>query len=276
MLMFEACCVLVIAITLAVLARGQGLRRVLIDYGALAAAAWVGEETCVSLYRFYRYADGWHLHLLDVPILVPLIWPLVILSARQVVLALWKGRMQALLIGAAVAFDASLIEVLSVRAGMWSWAEPGHLSVPVIGILGWGYFAAAAAWMLDRPGLRARLALVVVAPAIAHATILATWWGLFRWTVRGDLGRASLIGMAFVSGAVTAAVLRARSKGRAMTMQAAFPRLAATCLFVVLFLSTAARDTALWIHLGCVAIPYLAAMSLRAGSSRASQGAISP
>ena len=267
--LFEACCMLVIAITLAALARAQGWRTTLADYAPLAAAAWVGEETCIGWYRYYRYAEGWHGHLLDVPVLVPLIWPLVILSARQVVRAMWPGRMEALLVGAAVAFDASLVEVLSVRAGMWSWAEPGHLSVPLIGILGWGYFAAAASWMLGAPGWRRRAAMLVVAPAITHAAILLSWWGLFRWTLRGELGSSSLIGLAFVSGGVTAAVLSARTKGHAMTLQTALPRLAATTLFVVMFLTTAARVTALWVHLGCVAVPYLAAMSLRARRSPA-------
>jgi hypothetical protein len=39
------------------------------------------------------------------------------------------------------------------------------------------------------------------------------------------------------------------------------PRLAATGLFLVLLLATALRDRALWIHLACVAVPYLASLS---------------
>jgi hypothetical protein len=260
LVVFELCCAAVIALTLAVLARRQGVRSLARDYGALAVAAWAGEQSCISAYHFYRYADGWHLRLLDVPVLVPLIWPLVILSARDVVHALWKSRAAPLLVGAAVVFDASLVEVLSVRAGLWSWAEPGHLGVPLIGMLGWGYFAAAAAWLLQSRSGWSRLALLLVAPLAAHAAIQVSWWGLFRWALRGELGSGSLVALAALSGALTAAVLLARARGRGMTLHTAMPRLAATLLFVVLFLLTAAGDAKLWIHLGCVAVPYLASM----------------
>ena len=258
---FELCCCLVIAVTLAMLARLHGARRVALDYVGLALAAWAGEQSCIAAYGFYRYADGWHVRIVDVPALVPLIWPLVILSARDVVGAMWRTRALPLLVGAAVVFDASLVEVLSVRAGLWSWAEPGHLGVPIIGMLGWGYFAAAAVWMLGSRRLSARLALPIAAPALTHAAIVASWWGALRWGLRGDLGTASLIGLCAVSGAVTTAVALARAKGRFVARQIWMPRLAATALFLVLLLLTAARDRALWLHLGCVAVPYLATMS---------------
>ncbi len=100
-----------------------------------------------------------------------------------------------LIVGAVVAFDASLVEVVAVRAGLWSWAEPGHLGVPLIGMLGWGYFAIGADAALGRGR---RLAAVVAAPAAAHALIQLTWWGAFRWGLRRDLGSASVAGMAVI------------------------------------------------------------------------------
>jgi hypothetical protein len=261
--LFEALSVVIVALALAAMARRRPWRELLADYGALAVAAWIGEETCVAIYGYYRYADGWHARIHHVPALVPLIWPLVILSARDVTRAVWPRamRMEPLIVGAIVAFDASLVEVVAVRAGLWSWAEPGHLSVPVIGILGWGYFAIGADVALARG---ARLALIAIAPLTAHAIILATWWIAFRWGLRRDLGLASVTAIAIVGALATIAVIAARRRGDAIPMGTAMPRMIAAGLFVALLLATAPMDGPLWIHAGSVAVPYLAATRFRA------------
>ena len=256
--LFEALCIAIIALALAAMARRRPARDVLADYAALAVAAWVGEETCVAIYHHYRYADGWHARLHHVPVLVPLIWPLVILSARDVARAVWPGaaRLQPLIVGAIVAFDASLVEVVAVRAGLWSWAEPGHLAVPIIGILGWGYFAIGADVALSRG---ARLALPAIAPLTAHAMILATWWIAFRWGLRRDLGAWSIAAIALTGALSTLAVVAARKRGGAIPMDIALPRMIAAALFVALLVATAPTDGPLWIHAASVAVPYLAA-----------------
>ncbi|MGZ5966950.1 MAG: carotenoid biosynthesis protein, partial [Polyangiales bacterium] len=257
---FEIACVVVVLLTLATMTRTRGAGSLLRDYAALAIAGFVGEETCIASYRFYAYANGWHLRLHHVPLLVPLIWPLVILSARAVVSELWPTlrRARPLAVAALVVFDASLVEVVAVRAGLWSWAEPGHLGVPLIGILGWGYFAAGTELALDRD--RPALA-VVLGPLAAHALIQLTWWGLFRWTLRGAFGDASTIGVALISLMALAVVLSARRQGRSIPFAVAAPRMIAASLFVALLMSTAGRDVSLWAHTLSVAIPYLAATS---------------
>ena len=259
--LFEGACVVVIALTLLTMGRARGVGRLLGDYASLAAAAWVGEDTCIELYRFYAYAPGWHLRLHHVPVLVPLIWPLVVLSARDVVGALWpawrgRGMARPLAVAALVAFDASLVEVVAVRAGLWSWAEAGHLGVPVIGILGWGYFALGADLALsrDRP-----LLAVALGPLAAHALIIASWWGLFRWALRGALGPASLAGVAALGLLAVAAVLLTRRRGAVIPLAIAGPRMIAAALFVALLVSSAPADAPLWVHAAAVAVPYLAA-----------------
>jgi len=259
---FEAACVAVIVVALAAMARRRPIRALLADYAALAAAGWLGEETCVALYRYYRYADGWHARIDHVPALVPLIWPLVILSARDVATSVWPEvtRWRPLLLGAIVAFDASLVEVVAVRAGLWSWAEPGHLGVPIIGMLGWGYFAVGAEAALGR---RSRLAVFAAAPLCAHALIQASWWGGLRWGLRRDLGTASLWGVAAVGAGALAAVVAARRRGRALPPSIAVPRMIAAGLFLALLVTTAPGEAALWAHTAAVAIPYLAATTFR-------------
>lgn len=269
--LFEVLCVAVIAITLLFAARRRPAREVLADYAALAVAGWAGEQTCILLYRFYAYAEGWHGRLGEVPVLVPLIWPLVILSAREVVAVLWPdaGRFRPLLVGLVVVADASMVEVLAVRARLWSWAEPGHLGVPLIGILGWGFFAMAADACLGlgarRSALGARAAAVVLAPLATHALLVVAWWGGLRWVLRGELGLASVAGAAALGALATLAALRARRGGRAMRLEVAGPRMIAASLFFALLVTTAPGEAPLWIHVAAVAVPYLAATDLSRG-----------
>jgi hypothetical protein len=259
---FEAACVVVVVVTLIAMARRTEPRALVTDYALLAIAGFLGEETCVAIYRFYAYAPPWDARLADVPVLVPLIWPLVILSARDVASALFpraNGLARAAIVGAIVAFDASLVEVVAVRAGLWSWAEPGHLGVPIIGILGWGYFAAGADAVLSRARGVARGLVIAIAPLTAHAVIQATWWGLFRWTVRGDLAGASSIGLVMLAAIIGATVMRAKRADGGIPLAVATPRLAAAALFFVLLVSVAPRDGMLWLHVACVAAPYMIA-----------------
>ncbi|MBK7396085.1 MAG: hypothetical protein IPJ34_07210 [Myxococcales bacterium] len=253
---FECCCVVVIVATLAAMARAR--RAVLGEYAVLAVAGWLGEQSCVAWYRFYAYAPGWHLRLGHVPVLVPLIWPLVILSARDVVRACFpEARWPAALVGLVVVFDASLVEVVAVRAGLWGWAEPGHLGVPILGVLGWGYFAFGAS-------LRPRgLLQLVFGLLVAHALILASWWGLFRWTLRGELGWSGFAPWALLSVVGAIAVVAARRRGHGLGLDVAGPRVLAAGLFVALLLTTAPRDPKLLLHTALVAVPYLLATSFR-------------
>lgn len=261
---FEALCAAVVALTLAVMARARGAARPLLsEYLALALAGFLGEESCIVLYRFYRYAPGWHLRAHHVPLLVPLIWPLVILSARDVTAALWPAHRRHLpwIAALAVTLDASLMEVIAVRAGLWSWAEGGHLSVPVIGILGWGYFAFGSALALDRKG--APWTVLLAGPLIAHALIVASWWALLKWTPRGTLTPYSWVFVALASLTITGLVLRARSLGNALPWSVSAPRMVAASLFFLLLIFTAPREPAMWAHTAAVALPYLAATRYR-------------
>ncbi len=262
---FQIASVVVVLATLATLSRRRPARVVLVEYGALAIAGFLGEETCIALYEHYAYAPGWHARVHLVPLLVPLIWPLVILSARDVVRGLLPRLgvvAQACAVGVAVAFDAALIEVLSVRAGFWRWAEPGILGVPVIGILGWGYFAFGASLALDRPaGPVARVALVLaLAPLAAHTAIVSSWWALFRWAGRGAWGTGGVVAHAALAAALCVCVLVARRRGAGIGPDVWRPRLAATALFVAVFAATAARSPEHWVVFAASAAPYVVAL----------------
>jgi hypothetical protein len=162
--------------------RAPGVRGLLTRLGWIAAAGWVGEDSVMRAYDFYKYSTSWHFFIDRTPLLIVLIWPVVIHSAWDLAGNLLKeNRRWVPLVGAALVLaDASLIEPIAVRAGLWSWSEPGLFAVPPIGILGWAFFAWAVMTFFDRVGP----AIVVVAPAVAHALLLATWWGGLRWVNR--------------------------------------------------------------------------------------------
>ncbi|GAB4211982.1 MAG: hypothetical protein OHK0013_34210 [Sandaracinaceae bacterium] len=260
---FEALCAIVVVATLVTMARAipSAAQRLRLagDYALLAAAGLVGEQTSITLYRHYAYAEGWHARVGDVPALVPLIWPLVILSARAVRQSLFphaRSWQRPLLTGLFVTADASLMEVLATRAGLWSWTEAGHLEVPLLGILAWGYFAGAADALLDRLDGLGRWLVVPGSVLVAHALICASWWYGLRWVLRGDLGLTSVAVVAALGALTTVKGLSLRRAGRLLPRAVVLPRLAATALFVVLFVSSAADAWQCWMHLVSIAVPY--------------------
>lgn len=264
---FELACVGVIALTLVIMSRRRPQRELLARYGELALAGYLGEQSSIALYRFYTYADGWHARLGDVPLLVPLIWPLVVLSAEEVAASMapaLSGARRAALVALIVVVDASMVEVIAVRAGLWSWAEAGHLGVPIIGILGWGCFAFGAS--VARGGALLRLVATLL---VMHALILATWWGLLRWTLRGELGSASAWAVLLIGLVLATLAAKARARGDGIPLSVAGPRLAAAALFFALLAIVAPRDAPLWLHSAAVALPYLVATRFSARSAGA-------
>ncbi len=261
-LVFEVACVAIIVLTLVWMARREPIGELVSNYVALAVAGWLSEESCMWLYRFYGYADVWSVYAHRMPLLVPLIWPLVILSGRAFVQALWPGNRwwSHALLGVVVAFDASLVEVVAVRAGLWSWSEPGHLGVPLIGMLGWGYFAVGASVALSFSKRWRPVAILVLAMAATHALILVSWWGLFRWFLRGDLGQASTFGVLVIGAIITVFVVRARRQNRSVSMAVAGPRMLAATLFLVLLVLSAGAEGPYWWHVLALTIPYVAAL----------------
>jgi len=262
---FEFACVVVIALTLFAMMRARrAIAEVLGEYAILAVAGWVGEQSCIEFYEHYAYSESWHLFIGHVPLLIPLIWPLVILSAREVARALGApARWQAVFAGAIVVFDAALVEVIAVGANLWSWAEPGHLGVPLIGILGWGFFATAAVALLDRPSWRVRLLAIAAAPLATHAALLATWWGLFRWVLRGTLQPASVVALCALSTLMVAGALALRRRGRSLELAVAVPRVIAAALFFALLAQPDVSTASLWICAAASALPYLTLTSYK-------------
>lgn len=164
--------------------RGPFLIRIVL----VSAASWIAEESCILLYEFYGYSSNWSLFLAHVPVLVIVIWPIIVHSAWDLASQILRPghRLVPLAAAAIVLTDASLIEPVGVRTGLWSWNQPGIFDVPPIGILGWAYFALLCILLFEagkrRNGTKRFNLLILVLPVIGtHLLLLITWWGAFRW-----------------------------------------------------------------------------------------------
>ena len=265
--LFQLLCLPVLLLVYALRIRlAANPRHAVKEIAILVVAGLIGEHSMIEAYEFYAYADGWWARVGHVPLLVPLIWPMVILSARDVARALWPdhaGWKRALQVGAIVVFDASVMEVIAVGAGFWTWAEPGYLRVPLLGMIGWGCFGAVATWYLQHARQWRFWLTPVVSIAAAHLMVLALWWALFRWTLRGDLGELAVLGFALFGLVYAHFVFRARDgdgRRRAMPSELVLARVPATAVFVALLVSMGFGSSSyLWIHLAVAALPYLLA-----------------
>ncbi len=273
-LAFQLACALVLGFAYARLFRGLSgpaeRRLALASILAIMVSAWAAEDTSIRRYEMYAYPDSWWPILDRVPLLVVLIWPLVVLTARQVAGGLFPGGTpirRALAVGAIVWSDASLIETVAVAAGLWRWAEGGYLGVPLIGLFGWAAYAFAAAWMLERfaGGMvgprpwRARILVPVLAVGLTHLQLVAAWWAFFRHALRSELPP----GLAWVVLAALAALtLGLRRRPTRIPAGAAIPRIAATSVFVVLLVLHVRRPENV-AHFAGVAIPYLGLLDWR-------------
>jgi hypothetical protein len=121
------------------------------------------------------------------PLMIALIWPSVIVSAHSLARYLCREPRHIPFVGALIVLsDASLIEPIAVKAGLWEWYEPGLFDIPPIGLLGWCFFAGVCLTVIESNRRSKRSAwwdalMLVVAPLGAHLLLLTTWWGGLRW-----------------------------------------------------------------------------------------------
>ncbi|MHB1844123.1 MAG: carotenoid biosynthesis protein [Deltaproteobacteria bacterium] len=213
--------------------RGEGgWGRRAAELAALGVGAFLGEELCLRGYRAYGYAPGWSLFIDRLPLAVALIWPVVVLSGRTVAATLFGrgSRVLPLATGLVVAFDASLVEPIATHLRLWHWNLPGPFAVPLIGPFGWGCYAAAAVFLLDRLPGAWLCALPVGAALLAHALILAGFWGGLRFVSAPVAPWLAVAGGLALCGAATLFALRRRRTAR-LSLRDALPRALAASLF---------------------------------------------
>lgn len=271
-------CAAIVAIYLAVRAQRDKTPAALFGrFVLLAVAGWIGEDTCIRAYGLYAYERDWWLFLDRVPLMIVVIWPVVIdsahLLARRVLGERAGPGAVALTAAAFVLADASLIEPVSVRAGLWRWTEPGLFAVPLIGIAGWAYFAGACVAVFEhnarrRPAFVADIALIPIAPLLTHALLLASWWSALRW-VKGTVPGWVAALAAWCALVPLAAIAWRRGTRRRVPAPDILVRLPGALFFFALLAMHGRNEHALVVYALSFAPPYLALVPWPTRAARA-------
>ncbi|MFT5433004.1 MAG: hypothetical protein ACI9OJ_003709 [Myxococcota bacterium] len=269
MIGMELTCVVIVALYVAVRVRfDQDPKAFLRRLGLLMVASWLGENSVIHAYHFYAYSSEWSLFIDQVPLMIVTIWPVVIHSAWDLSGYLLAGRSssiarRACIGGILVIADASLIEPISVTSGLWWWFQPGLFEVPVVGILGWSYFAALCMVVFEsnrrkQRGPLADLAVLIVPAIGTHVLLLASWWGLFRW-VNVPINPWPVVAIAWgLSLLLTARGLKVRVQ-TLIPLREMLVRVPAASFFFVLLAIYGRDNLALVAYALSFAPPYLAA-----------------
>jgi uncharacterized membrane protein len=165
--------------------RAFGGLRALAEIAALVAYGFGLEWTAIAVFGSHRYAEGWRVAPLGVPLAVASVWAALIVSslgiAGRLGVATPAGRAAAAaLLG--ITLDL-LMEPVAVRAGLWQWTVPGHwLGIPIGNYVGWAVIVGVYAFGAERWGgdddrlgdrVARRLALGIAAIASLMAIGLA-------------------------------------------------------------------------------------------------------
>jgi hypothetical protein len=250
----ELTCLAIVTLYIAARGRLDGWSSWPLEFATTAVAAWACEQSCISGYGFYHYNSvEWTVTIGHVPLAVALIWPVVILSARQVAASMFDK--QALATALIVLFDAALIEPLAVAAGLWRWTEPGLFGVPPIGVVGWAAFTFLWSCSANKP-VAARALVTFVG---LHAVLLVLWWGGLRWISADVAPTGAIITLAIASlgGCLWAA---GHAAARGFELRRAMLRVPGALFFAVLF-ATSVRTWMLGVWTFLIALPWLVAVA---------------
>lgn len=237
----------------------------------ISVAAWLAEESSIRLYHFYAYHPQWRLFISRIPLVVLVVWAAVVHSAWDLSSQLCRnhGKRIPLVTGAIVLADAALIEVVAVRSGLWAWTTPGVFQVPLIGILGWAFFAFFCAWLLQRAGKdypKILFLLMPVLPVVAtHILLLATWWGVLRWR-SGAVHPLFAAAAAWTVSLILVFMIFKKRPGRSIKRKTLLWRLPAAMFFFVLLAVHGRNDVGLVLFTLAFAPPYLALLFDAEGS----------
>lgn len=240
--------------------------RFLVTLFLISASSWISEESCIRLYHFYEYSPKWHFFVGKLPLLVIVIWPVIMASATEMISGFnWNSKRGKVLAGAAiVATDALLIEPLSASSGLWQWFSPGIFGVPLIGILGWFFFALLVMWVLQNDRLREKpfvfgLVMLALPPIGCHLLLLFSWWGVLRW-ITVPLPIAAVAGVFWCVSLFLVGLIHKKRIGQNIKKRTLLMRLPAAVFFFVLFILKAPDKAAVAVYAFAFVPPYITMM----------------
>ena len=158
------------------------LPQFILAYLSIALAGGLCENSVIILYDFYWYNERvWTVMAGVMPLEVTLIWPQVIFTTYRLMkesfgLQSWKLAF----IGSMEVFGlAYFVEICCVSRGFWSWSKSNFAGVPIIGVLGWAFFAFCALialYQLEKGNVWAIVSLPVYSVLVVHSGVLLLWY----------------------------------------------------------------------------------------------------
>lgn len=214
----------------------------LMKFITISAASWVVEETSIRIYHFYQYSPDWCLFVGHVPVLVALVWPVVIHSGWELASQFFNEyKLSHHLVAALIIWiDASLIETISVKAGLWEWHGAGFLGVPFIGIFGWAYFAFLSGFILrlkkERKAGAGKIFLMFFFAVFGtHILIIGTWWLIFRY-ILFPVNPAFITALAWIISFLFIYTIQRRNVGANVNISVLLMRIPPALIFLALYL----------------------------------------
>lgn len=184
------------ALAVLFLSQAAGWPRTVTIVAVVAVVAWaseaIGSRTGIP-FGAYHYTDRLQPQLLDVPVLIPLAWLMMLPPAwavAQRITARTSGV--AFVAASALAFTAwdLFLDPQMVHWGLWAWDQPGqYFGIPLVNYAGWLLVSALITVLARPPSLPTRPLLVVYSLTWLIETVgLILFWGLYGPALAGFAG----------------------------------------------------------------------------------------
>jgi len=184
------------ALAVLFLSQAAGWPRTVTILATVVVTAWaseaIGARTGIP-FGAYHYTDRLQPQLLDVPVLIPLAW-LMMLPPAWAVAQRITGRTKGLafVAASALAFTAwdLFLDPQMVHWGLWAWDQPGqYFGIPLVNFAGWLLVSALITLLARPPSLPTRPLLVVYSLTWLIETVgLILFWGLYGPAAAGFTG----------------------------------------------------------------------------------------
>jgi len=193
------------ALAVLFLSQAAGWPRTAAIVGIVVVVAWASEAIGVRTgipFGAYHYTDRLQPQLLDVPVLIPLAWLMMLPPAWAVAQRITARTSGAAFVAArALAFTAwdLFLDPQMVHWGLWAWDQPGqYFGIPLVNFAGWLLVSALITFLARPPSLPTRPLLVVYSLTWLIETVgLILFWGLYGPAAAGFAGMGIFVFLAW-------------------------------------------------------------------------------
>jgi len=186
---------------LSILINAIGIRKTAFMSSGIILLTWaieaIGVFTGLPFGRYY-YTEKLQPQLLNVPVLIPFAWLMMLPSSwavAQYITGQEKGVKFAILSGLAFTAWDLFLDPQMVEWGLWAWTNPGgYFGIPYVNFLGW-FISAILITILVRPAFLPKRSLLLIYGLtwLMETVGLIAFWGLRGPALGGFAGMGIFI-----------------------------------------------------------------------------------